>query len=152
MIDNNLKKSQKTYVYNEDGLVGVFSSIRKAALHSKLTDPTVQVYIKSGKVNKKTGLFFSHKEVTDDELKELFKPKPMPVKRTINYRIKKVGNSEFQVGKTGTASYIPANRKIAIEELRKLIWAKLEKRWLTVPAKLATLERTRFTELLEALA
>lgn len=151
MIECNLKKSQKTYVYNEDGLVGEFSSIRKAALHSKLTDPTVQVYIKSGKVNKKTGLFFSHKEVTDDELKDLFKEKPKPLKKVINYRVKKVGNQEYAVGRDLKVTNIPAKRQAAIQALREFITAKLSYRWMTCDKRISTLERQRVNELLEAL-
>lgn len=74
------------------------------------------------------------------------------LKRKGHKTVKEVGNQEYEVNfKNGYVGFIPAAKDDKKKLLKQIINTKLNTRWMTISAKLATLERQVITELIDSL-
>lgn len=74
------------------------------------------------------------------------------LKRKGHKTVREVGNQEYEVNfKDGNVGFIPAAKADKKKLLKQMINTKLNTRWMTIPAKLATLERQVISELINSL-
>ena len=157
---NRGKAKVEVWAYGNDGMCKKFSSITEAALAMGENPVTLRQAANDGRITRK-GFLYSFNQLTVNEVDKKFEErekiiaaykKNQPKERANSDCKEFIGNQEFSVDCFDRQiTYIPRNRKDRITLLKKLIWTKLEYHWMTIPTKLANIEKRAFQELLNSL-
>ena len=154
------KPRVEIWAYGNDGMCKKFNSITQASLELRENPATVKNAAKDERITRK-GYLYSFNQLTVNEVlkkfeerdKKLANMKKNQVQERANSVCKEfIGSQEFIVNcYDRQITYIPKTRKDRITLLKKLIWAKLEDHWFSIPIKLANIEKRAFQELLDSL-
>lgn len=156
------KAKVEVWAYGNDGMCRKFDSITEAALAMGENPVTLRLAANDGRITRK-GFLYSFNQLTVNEVDKKFNArekiiasykKNQPKEERANPDCKEfIGSQEFTVDCSNRQiTYIPRTKKGKINLLKKLIWTKLEYHWMTIPTKIANIEKRAFQELLDSLA
>lgn len=155
------KAPVEIWAFGNDGMCRKFDSITEAALTMGEHPVTIRQAANDCRITRK-GYLYSFNQLTvneaDKKFKELeekiaqMKKNQKKVERANPECKEFIGSQEFTVDCFNRqVTYIPSTRQGRVNLLKKLIWAKLEYHWMTIPTKVANLEKRAFQELLNSL-
>lgn len=155
------KPRVEVWVYGNDGMCRKFETITQCALEMQEHPVTIRQAAVDERITRK-GYLYSFKQLTVNEVDNKFKQleekkakmkKNQPKEERQNPECKEfIGSQEFTVDCFNRqVTYVPKTRQQRVNLLKKLIWAKLELHWLSIPTKVANLEKRAFQELLNSL-
>ena len=151
------RKSIEVYIYKNKELCCKASSITEAAEKTSATPAQVRniLYHIGKQTCTRQGFAYSTKPLTDDEIEKL------PCIDTDQKGYKKVdGKScrqivdeqEYEVNcKDGKVTYQAANKQERKDNFKQFLFNNLRERWMLIPKKQATLERTFIREFLDSI-
>lgn len=145
----------KVYCYQHKELIAVAESLKEAAQLADTSSTMVRRVMNLKIPCTRDGWVFTDDELTEEELKncpDSYKEKNQ-LTRYGNKCKKEVRNQAYEVDcKSGKIGYIPRNKAERKALLRQIVYARLEKRWTReIPEKMATLERSVISELIDTL-
>lgn len=151
------RKPIQVYIYKNRELCCKASSIAEAADITSVTPTQVRniLYHIGKQPCTRQGFAYSAKPLTDDEIDKL------PCIDTDKKGYAKVdGKScrqivdeqEYEVlGSDGKVTYQAANKQERIDNFKQFLYTKFRERWMLIPKKQATLERTFIREFLDSI-
>lgn len=151
------RKSIEVYIYKNKELCCKASSITEAADKTSATPAQVRniLYHLGKQPCTRQGFAYSTKPLTDDEIEKL---PCMDTDQKGYTRIdgkscrQIVDEQEYEVsGADGNVTYQAANKKERIDNFKQFLFTSLKERWMLIPKRQATLEKTFIREFLDSI-
>lgn len=150
-----MKRKKKTYAYLNQELKFITPTAAEAARKASVATAVVYQILKQERICTKQGWHFSEHKLTDEEIEQL------PCIDTDKKGYTKVdGKScrqivdeqEYEVsGANGNVTYQASNKQERIDNFKQFLFNSLKERWMLIPKKQATLEKTFIREFLDSI-
>ena len=151
------RKPIQVYIYKNRELWCKAASIAEAAEKTSVTPPQVRniLYHLGKHTCTRQGFSYSTKPLTDDEIEQLpcIDTEQKGYKRIDGKSCRQiVEEQEYEVAcKDGKVTYQASKKQERIDNFKQFLYTKFRERWILIPKKQATLERTFIREFLDSI-
>ena len=151
------RKPIQVYIYKNREFCCKVSSIAEAAEKTSVTPAQVRsiLYKLVKRPCTRQGFAYSTKPLTGNEIEQLpcIDTDQKGYKKVDGKRCRQiVDEQEYEVsGSGGNVTYQAANKKERIDNFKQFLFNNFRERWMFIPKKQATLERTFIREFLESI-
>ena len=151
------RKSIEVYIYKNKEFCCKAASIAEAAEKTSATPAQVRsiLYHLVKRPCTRQGFAYSTKPLTDDELEQLpcMNTDQKGYTRVDGKRCRQiVDEQEYEVsGADGKVTYQASNKQERIDNFKQFLFNNLRERWMIIPKKQATLEKTFIREFLDSI-
>ena len=149
------RKPIPIYIYKNQEFFFKASSITEAAEKTGATQAQVRnILYHIGKQNcTRQGFAYSTKPLTDDEIEQLPCIDQKGYTKVDGKRCRQiVDEQEYEVsGADGNVTYQASKKQERIDNFKQFLFNNFRKRWMLIPKKQATLERTFIREFLDSI-
>ena len=155
-----MKRGRKTiqiYIYKNQELLYKAASIAEAAEKTSVTPAQVRsiLYHLVKRPCTRQGFAYSTKPLTDDEIEKLpcVDTDQKGYTKVDGKRCRQiVDEQEYEVsGADGNVTYQASKKQERIDNFKQFLFTSLKERWMLIPKKQATLERTFIREFLDSI-
>lgn len=149
--------TRQVYIYKNRELCCKAASITEAAEKTGVTQAQVRnILYHLGKQNcTRQGFAYSTKPLTDDEIEQLpcIDTEQKGYTKVDGKRCRQVvDEQEYEVsGADGNVTYQASKKQERIDNFKQFLFNNFRKRWMLIPKKQATLERTFIREFLDSI-
>ena len=151
------RKPIQVYIYKNKELLCKASSITEAAEKTSATQAQVRniLYHLGKQTCTRQGFAYSTKPLTDDEIEKLpcIDTEQKGYTRINGKSCRQiVEEQEYEVsGADGNVTYQASKKQERIDNFKQFLFTSLRERWMIIPKKQATLERTFIREFLDSI-
>ena len=151
------RKPIQVYIYKNREFCCKVASIAEAADKTSVTPTQVRsiLYHLVKRPCTRQGFAYSTKPLTDDEIEQLpcMDANKKGYTKVDGKRCRQiVDEQEYEVsGADGNVTYQASNKQDRIDNFKQFIFTSLKERWMLIPKKQATLERTFIREFLDSI-
>ena len=150
-----MKEKKKTYAYLNQELKFITPTAAEAASKASVATAVVYQILKKQRLCTKQGWHFSDHELTNEEIEQL---PYMDTDQKGYTRIdgkscrQIVEEQEYEVsGADGKVTYQASKKQERIDNFKQFLFNNFRERWMIIPKKQATLERTFIREFLDSI-
>ena len=150
-----MKQKRKTYAYLNQEFKFVADSAAEAAMKASVATAVVYQILKQERICTKQGWHFSDHELTDEEIEQLpcIDTGKKGYTKVDGKRCRQiVDEQEYEVsGADGNVTYQASKKQERIDNFKQFLFTSLRERWMLIPKRQATLEKTFIREFLDSI-